>query len=148
MDAYVVVNGQATSVKALEEAKKYKNRKRYRATALVFIGDKLLLVKDNGRDDYSMVGGGFKKNEHTIDACHRELNEEVGGITIESVKRLKQCDFEGRRAKYKVSLIKASGKPYVKSKEIDEVILWNMKDKIKTQGHINHILEYYKKEVK
>jgi hypothetical protein len=148
MDAYVIVNGKATTVQALEEAQKYQNRKRYRATGIVFIGDKLLLVRDKGRDDYSMVGGGFHKNEHTVEACIRELNEEVGGITIESVERLKQCDFEGRRAKYKVSLIKASGKPYVKSKEIVEVILWNMKDKIKTQGHISHILEYYKKEVK
>ncbi len=143
MDAYVIANGKVTTVRALG-AKKYHNRKRYRATAIVFIGDKLLLVRDKGKDDYSMPGGGFHKNEHTVVACPRELYEEVGGITVESVERLKQCDFEGLRAKHKVALVKASGKPYVKSKEIDDVILWNMKDNIKTQGHVKRILESYK----
>jgi hypothetical protein len=117
--------------------------KRYRASALVFVNDKLLLVRDRGKRDYSLPGGGYKPKESTIEACPRELREEVGGLFVKSVERLKQCDFNGIRARHKVALIKASGKPYVKSKEIDKVILWNMKENIKVQGHVRRILKCY-----
>ena len=116
---------------------------RYRASALVFIDDKLLLVRDRGKRDYSLPGGGYKPKESTIGACPRELREEVGGLFVKSVERLKQYDFHGTRARHKVALIKASGKPYVKSKEIDKVILWDMKENIKVQDHVRRILRCY-----
>ena len=117
--------------------------KRYRASALVFIDNKLLLVRDKGKRDYSLPGGGYKSKESTMEACPRELREEVGGLFVKSVERLKQCDFNGIRARHKVALLKASGKPYVKSKEIDKVILWDMQENLKVQGHVRRILNCY-----
>ena len=116
--------------------------KRYRATVVIFRDNKVLLVKDKGRDDYSMPGGGFKKGESTIQAGIREVTkEELGGLTVLSAERLRQCDFEGRRAKHKVVELVTEGTPYIKGKhELDEVIWWDMKSKINAQGHVYYIL--------
>jgi 8-oxo-dGTP pyrophosphatase MutT (NUDIX family) len=49
----------------------------YRATALIVRNNKILLVRDRGRHDYSMPGGGIKPRESTIQACIREVEEEL-----------------------------------------------------------------------
>ena len=121
----------------------YMGRKRYRATAVVIQDGKILLVKDKHKDDWSMPGGGFKHHENTIKACIREVTkEEIGGLKVLSSERLRQCDFEGQRAKHKVALLTVKGTPYIKAKDElkDEILWWNMKDKIKAQGHVYYIL--------
>lgn len=143
MDAVVVIDGQWTTTKALKEAQAYQRRKRYRATAVVIQNDKVLLVKDKGKDDWSMPGGGFNHGESTIQACIREVTkEELGRLTVVSAERLRQCNFKGTRAKHKVAKLIVEGKAYVKDKhELQNKILWwDMKGKIKAQGHVYCIL--------
>ncbi len=116
--------------------------KRYRATVVIINNGRVLLVKDKGVKDYSFPGGGFKKGETTIQAGIREVCEELGGLTVLSAERLRQCDLHGTRAKHKVVLLTTSGKPYVKDKyELENDILWwDMKSKINVQGHVKYII--------
>lgn len=118
--------------------------KRYRATSLIIKNCKVLLVRDKHRHDYSMPGGGFKKNETTIQAGIREVIEELG-LSIISAERLRYCDFEGQRAKHKVCLLAVEGNPHIDKKELDGYIWWDMKSEIRTQGHVKKILHEYKK---
>ncbi len=118
--------------------------KRIRATALVIRDDKILLVRDKHRHDYSMPGGGFKANESTIQAGIREVFEELRLRTV-SAERLRYCDFDGQRARHKVCLLKVEGTPHIDEKELDGYIWWDMKSDIAAQGHVKKILNEYKK---
>ena len=124
---------------ANERAKK-KYRK-YRATVVIIDNGKVLLVRDSGRHDFSLPGGGYKKGESTIQAGPREVFEELG-IKAHSVERLRQCDLDGQRAYHKVCKIVMDNeqKPYLKSKEIDKFIWWDMQSSIPVQGHVKYIL--------
>ena len=123
-----------------------KSHKRYRATVVIFNDDRVLLVRDRGRKDFSLLGGDFKKHENTIQAGIREACEELGIKTI-SAERLRHCDLHGRRANHKVCMIMMdmTHKPYLKSKELEEFIWWDMKSKIPVQGHVIYILKKLEK---
>ncbi|MDD5288917.1 MAG: NUDIX domain-containing protein [Dehalococcoidales bacterium] len=116
---------------------------RYRATALIIRNDKVLLVRDKGRHDYSMPGGGFKPKESTIQACIREVAEELR-MKVISATRLRICDCEGERANHKVGLLLVEGEPHINHRELDDFVWWNMKDEIPLQGHVKYILRKYK----
>jgi len=113
--------------------------KRYRATAVVIRDGKVLLVRDRGRHDFSLPGGGFKRGESTVQAGAREVYEELGLKTL-SAERLRRCDLVGRRAKHKVCLLEVSGEPYLKSREIDRFVWWGMEEELLIQGHVRYIL--------
>lgn len=135
---YVIVNPDGTWNSSLH----LDHTKRYRATVVIFDSDKkILLVKDRGRNDYSLPGGGFKHNESTIAAGTREVYEELG-IKALSAIRLYQCDFTGHRASHKVCQIIPDIKhqPYLKSKELVDFIWWDRICNIPVQGHVNYIL--------
>jgi 8-oxo-dGTP pyrophosphatase MutT (NUDIX family) len=91
-----------------------------------------------------MPGGGFKPDETTIMAGIREIFEETKLRAI-SAERLNYCDFEGRRANYKVCLLRVEGMPHIDHKELDGYVWWDMKTNISTQGHVTKILSEYKK---
>jgi len=112
---------------------------RYRATAVIMRDCKVLLVRDKGRHDFSLPGGGFKRGESTVQAGAREVYEELGLRTV-SAERLRHCDLEGRRAKHKVCLLETRGGPYLKSRELDRFIWWDMKSELPVQGHVKYIL--------
>lgn len=100
-----------------------RQHKRYRATVVVIRDDKVLLVRDRGRKDYSMPGCGFKKGESTIQAGIREVREELGELTIISAKRLRHCDFKGSRAKHKICQLIVEGEPRTRQHyELDAVL--------------------------
>jgi ADP-ribose pyrophosphatase YjhB (NUDIX family) len=114
---------------------------KYRATALVIRNSKVLLVRDKGRHDYSMPGGGFKPGESTIQACIREVEKEELKVKVISATRLRNCDLEGQRAYHKVALLVVEGEPHnIDYKELDEFMWWDMKEKIPLQGHVKYIL--------
>ena len=117
-----------------------KSHKRYRATAVIFDNDKVLLVRDRGKKDYSFPGGGFKKNETTIQAGIREITEELK-LTVASATRARNCDLQGRRANHKVVLLEIKGTPQINYRELDNFIWWDMKEKLPVQGHVIYILK-------
>ncbi len=115
---------------------------RYRATALILKDNKVLLVKDNGRHDYSMPGGGFKNNETTIQAGIREVKEELK-LRVISATRLRHCDLQGKRANHKVGLFIVEGEPNIDHRELSEYIWWDMNTELPLQGHVKYILQQY-----
>lgn len=120
--------------------------KRSRATVVIIRNNTLLLVRDRGRHHYSLPGGGFKHGETTIQAGIREVcHEELGGLTVLSAKRLRVCDFQGERAKHKVCQLEVEGNPYIKSKELDNLVWWDMRSDISIQGHVTYILKQVRK---
>jgi len=119
----------------------HKQHKRYRATVVVIRDGKVLLVRDKGRHDFSLPGGGFKKGESTIQAGIREVGEELGGLEVISTERLRHCDLEGRRANHKVCQLIVSGEPHIRQHhELDKVVWWDMKSNLPVQGHVRYIL--------
>lgn len=120
---------------------------RYRATVVIIRDNKILLVRDKGKKDYSLPGGGFKKDETTIQAGIREACiEELGGLTVVSAERLYFCDLpNGRRANHKVCRLTVKGDPYIKrTYEIDKIVWWDMNSKIPIQGHVKYIVSILK----
>jgi hypothetical protein len=138
MDAIIVgKNGQWYSSNSFG----HQLHRRYRATVVIIRDGKVLLVRDTGKHDYSMPGGGFKRGESTIQAGIREVSEEINGLSILSFERLQLCDFVGQRANHKVCRLVVSGNPYIKQlHEIDKVIWWDMKSELPVQGHVKYIL--------
>jgi hypothetical protein len=124
----------------------HKPHKKYRATTVIIKDRKLLLVMDKGCKDFSMPGGGYKKGESTIQASIREVTkEELGGLTVISAIRLRQCDFEGQRAIHKVCQLIVEGEPYIKQKdELDKIVWWDMKSELPIQGHVKYIINKIK----
>lgn len=113
---------------------------RYRATAVVIRDGKILLVRDRGRHCFSLPGGGFKGRESTVQAGIREVYEELG-LRTTSAKRLRYCDFMGRVSKHKVCLLETSGRPYLRSKELDRFVWWDMRKKLTVYGHVVYVVK-------
>ena len=141
----VLSNGHAIAISHGTGSHHLASHKRYRATVLATQDGKVLLVRDKGHRDFSMPGGGFKHGESTLQAGTRELGEEVGGLTIVSAERVRQCDLEGARAKHKVIRVEVQGHPHIRQHhEIDKVIWWDMKSSLPVQGHVKYILSKIK----
>lgn len=66
----------------LPESGKYYIRKRRAVRAVIWEGDKLLLVATN-RGDYKFPGGGVEKGETDEAALLREIREETGYVDVE-----------------------------------------------------------------
>lgn len=115
--------------------------KRYRATAVVLRGDKILLVRDKGLSEYSLPGGKFKRGESTLQAASRELLEELSGISIVSLSRQRHWDLDGHRAHHKFALVVIEGEPIIRQTyELDDVRWWDGRDNLPVQGHVKYIL--------
>jgi len=142
--AVLLPNGK---VVAKHSSSRHNHQKRYRASAVIIRDGKLLLVRDNGKPDFSLPGGGFEHKETTIQAGIREVaGEELGGVRVLSAERLpKHWDLDGERAYHKFVRLTIQGEPYIKRpKEIDKVIWWDMKSPLLVQSHVKYILNKLK----
>jgi len=113
---------------------------RARGTAVVIRDGKVLLVRDRGKDRYSLPGGGINHNEPTVSAAAREVFEELG-LHVSMVKRLHDCDFKGSMNEHKVCLIEASGEPRLRGHELVNFVWWDMISPIPVYEHVTHILK-------
>ena len=112
---------------------------RPRATAIVIRDGKVLVVRDKGKNLYSLPGGGIKYGEPTISAAARELFEELGLNAIK-VTRMRNLDYSGSLSQHKVCLVEADGEPHFKGHELDKFIWWDMKEDIPVYYHVKNIL--------
>jgi len=112
---------------------------RPRATAIIIRDNKILLVRDKGKQLFSLPGGGIKYGEPTISACARELYEELG-LTATKVTRMRDFDYSGSLSKHKVCLVEAEGEPQITGHELDRFIWWDMKEDIPIFSHVKEIL--------
>ena len=119
---------------------------RKRATAVVIKNGKVLLVRDKGKQKFSLPGGGIHRGELTLSAAIRELYEETGLRATKAI-RLRDCDYKGSKNEYRVCLIEANGKVRLKH-EIDKFVWWDMKQTLPVYPHVRYILSKVKEKIK
>jgi 8-oxo-dGTP pyrophosphatase MutT (NUDIX family) len=112
---------------------------RQRGTAVVIRDGKVLLVRDRGKHQFSLPGGGIKENEPAASAAGRELFEELG-LSPTKITRLPDCDFKGSLSHHKVCLVEARGEPHLRGHELDKFIWWDGTSKIPVFAHVRAIL--------
>ena len=112
---------------------------RQRGVAVVIRHGEALLVRDRGKHQFSLPGGGIKKGEPTASAAARELYEELGLKAIK-VTRRRDCDFKSPVTNHRVCLIQASGTPRLRGHELNKFIWWDMKKPIPVYAHVQYIL--------
>lgn len=116
---------------------------RPRATGVVVHDGKTLLVRDKGREKYSLPGGGIHRGEPAISAVARELFEETG-LVADKIERVRT--HRGATQKHRVFLITAHhGRLRLKS-EIDAYLWWDGESEIRAFAHVRDILKGIKGE--
>jgi 8-oxo-dGTP pyrophosphatase MutT (NUDIX family) len=115
---------------------------RTRGTAIVFRSKHVLLVRDAGKQTYSLPGGGVNRREPALAAAVRELKEELG-MSAYKAERLFKCDFTGSFSRHKVNLIETNDSPHLNSNELEEYIWWDLKKSIPRYPHVDAILETF-----
>ena len=111
-----------------------------RGTSVVIRDGKVLLVRDKGHKNFSLPGGGVKKNEPPLAAAVRELYEELR-MSARKAERLFKCDFKGTASAHKVSLVETDDKPILGDKELAEFTWWDRKKPIPRYSHVDQILK-------
>jgi len=113
---------------------------RNRGTAVVYRNGSVLLVRDRGKRNFSLPGGGIKRNEPALSAAARELYEELG-MRATKAERIFSCDYKGSFTEHYVSLIETDDEPRIRSIELVDFIWWDGKEKIQRYKHVDCILE-------
>ena len=111
---------------------------RKRGVAVVLREGKVLLVKDRGKNKYSLPGGGVHKGERSYQAAARELYEETG-------LRAKQTtyigSFNGAISEHRAFLIEAEGHVHLKRHgELVSYLWWDRLSDVPVYAHVKTIL--------
>lgn len=114
---------------------------RRRVTAVVIRDSKVLLVRDKGKDKFSLPGGAIEKGESPTIAVKRELYEELK-LNTTKVTRLRERDYKSPVNEHKVCRVEVEGEPQA-SHEIDKFIWCDIKEPITIAvfSHVNNILK-------
>jgi len=113
---------------------------RRRGTAVVFRDNRVLLVRDKGKHNFSLPGGGAERNEPSMAAAVRELFEELK-MSARKAERIFRSDFKGSINLHKVCLIETDDDPKMHGEELDEFIWWDMKSDVRRYSHVDQILK-------
>ena len=116
---------------------------RERATAVVIRDGKVLLVHEQGLEEFHMPGGGVEEGEGPADAVVRELREETG-LTAKTTEYLFVYDgpINKRRIfnRHRVFRVEADGAVEVGS-EIDTFLWWDKQEELPLFPHVMAILQ-------
>lgn len=116
---------------------------RKRGVAVVIRHGHVLLVKDRGKNYFSLPGGGVHRGERSHQAAGRELYEETG---LKATKTTYIGSFDGAVSKHKAFLIEADGHVHLKNRgELIAHLWWDMKSDIPVYQHVKSILGMLKK---
>lgn len=119
---------------------------RKRGVAVVLRQGRVLLVKDRGKNKYSLPGGGVHGNERSYQAAARELFEETG---LRAKKSTYIGSFNGAVSEHKAFLIEAEGHVHLKQHgELISYLWWDMKSDVPVYAHVKAILAMLNKNKK
>ncbi len=111
---------------------------RKRATAIVSRDGMVLLVKDRGRDSFSLPGGGVQPGELPISAVARELHEETA-LEATSISYL--FDHPGKHNTHHVFRVDAVGDVDVgPDADVVDFVWWDRNDGLSVFPHVSEIL--------
>ena len=114
-----------------------KNRKRSRATALVAVDGKLLLVRERGSKQWSLPGGGMERGEGPISAACREIEEETG-LTVLAASFL--FDYESHYQHHRVCSLSVKGNVRLQRKELSDFKWWDGRIELPKISSAEHII--------
>ena len=113
-------------------------RLRNRATAVVVRGRTVLLVRDRGRRQFSLPGGGIHRGEPAISAAARELYEET---RLSAYMMEHAFDYRGATQHHRVFLVLANGSVHMDRKELDGHTWWDGLDDTPVSDHVSEIVQ-------
>ena len=116
--------------------------KRQRATALVVRDGTYLVVKERGRNAWSLPGGGIDQGEAVLTAACREIGEELG---LKAYKAERLFDYEGEESfnLHKVVLILAGGEPGINDPALESFRWWDGREALGVYPHVTGIIARY-----
>jgi hypothetical protein len=115
---------------------------RTRGTAIVLHNNHVLLVRDAGKQAYSLPSGGVNRNQPALASAVRALMEELS-MAAHKAERIFKCDCEICFILHQVSLIETKDPPHLNSNKLEEYIWWDLKKPIPRYPHVDAILEAY-----
>ena len=137
-----IKNGKAVPEKDYTSRGQPDTVQRQRATALVVRDGKYLLVKERGRDRYSLPGGGIDQGEAVLTAACREIAEELG---LKAYKAERLFDYVTKESsnQHKVVLVFAGGEPKINDRELDSFRWWDGRESLNAFAHVASIVGRY-----
>lgn len=108
---------------------------------MAFNGKEYLLVRERGRSEYSLPGGGIERGEPSLLAAVRELYEETR-LKVSAIRYI--GDLDGQRARHYVFFAEVYGNIRLQRKEIESSFWWDANSPIKAQGHVKGALALLK----
>ena len=102
-------------------------KKRRRATVIAQQDGKVLLVREKGRKQFGLPGGGIEGRESTMEAALRELREET---RLRPVKAERLFDYEGTTQIHKVVRVQVRGRVMLQRKELAEYKWWDGREQV------------------
>ena len=113
-------------------------KQRSRATAIVMRDGKCLVVRDRGRKNYSLPGGGIEHGEPALAAAAREVYEET---QLEPKAARLLFHHRGATQHHHVVLVDAGpGTVRLQRKELDDYRWWDGKSNLPVHPHVREIL--------
>ena len=100
---------------------------------MAFNGKEYLLVRERGRADYSLSGGGIERGEPSLLAAVRELYEETR-LKVSASRYI--GDLDGQRARHYVFYAEVYGNIRLQRKEIADYKWWDGIEPVRAQGHV------------
>ena len=111
---------------------------RRRATAIVTRGKSALLVRDKGRQEFALPGGGVQRGELPIYALARELHEET---TLEATAVTYLSTHSGKYNRHYVFGVQARGEVDVScDATVEEFAWWDGASDMPVHPHVTEIL--------
>ena len=117
-----------------------------RATAVVVdpFTLRVLLVKHNHENQWSLPGGRIIATEEPSRRAVIEVAEETGILTDEPVFAGR---YAGTRAAHQIFVATGQGQPRIDTREIQDATWWDLETPLRTQQHVSAILAIVKQEL-
>ena len=118
-----------------------------RATAVVIDPStlKVLLVKHNRENQWSLPGGRITATEEPSRRAVIEVAEETGILIDEPVFAGR---YAGTRAAHEIFVATGQGQPRINTREIQDATWWDLETPLRTQQHVSAILAIVKQELR